>query len=377
VLDPGDGWWFQNFGRNLVFATEAFYHALFLGAILAVMRKRFRVATALAIALSASHPFTGIQLLAVLLAWVLLERVVLRRATVPRWFIVACLVLTLVHVAYYLVFLPTFPEHRQVMEQWKRSWILDPGSLVPAYGIVGALAFWRLRTTSRARAVLADPDARLLVMWFLVSIALSNHDLIMKPVQPLHFTRGYIWTPLFLLGAPTLMAWYQNVLERRPGAFGRLAAAVVTLVFVSDNLLWLADRVSDEALTAPHRSAGIGFAVTSDQWALLQWLNRPENARYVVVSEDADIGYLTTVYTSLRSWRSHENNTPLTNERKAELARFFTEGIPVDMWRVLPLMIVYRHPPPRADTATGSPRTADVAFRNSTFVVYRAPPADK
>jgi hypothetical protein len=35
-FDPGGGWWFLNLGRNLVFPTEALYHALFLGCILAI-----------------------------------------------------------------------------------------------------------------------------------------------------------------------------------------------------------------------------------------------------------------------------------------------------------------------------------------------------
>ena len=40
-FDPSFGWWFFNFGRNLVFPVEAFYHALFFACVLAILRGRF------------------------------------------------------------------------------------------------------------------------------------------------------------------------------------------------------------------------------------------------------------------------------------------------------------------------------------------------
>jgi hypothetical protein len=373
VLDPGDGWWFQNFGRNLVFATEAFYHALFFGAIVALLNRRFALSIVLTAFLSASHPFTGIQLLAVLIAWTMLERFILRNATIPDWFLGATLLLGVAHVGYYLLFLPTFEEHRQVMEQWKKAWILDAGSLIPAYVMVGALVVGRLRTTARIQSVRADPAARLLVVWFLVSLALANHDLFIKPIQPLHFTRGYIWVPLFLLGAPTLVGLYQSALSRRSRVSGRVAAAFLWMVFASDNVLWLAEHVSGEALSAPHHSTGIGLTLSHEQWELLQWLNRPENAGYIVVSEEPNVGYLTTVYTPLRSWRSHENNTPRTNHRAAELERFFTTGVPADGWRPLPLLIIYAQALSASIVRNGEIRLSGEVFRNSDFVVYRKP----
>ena len=40
-LDSGGGWWFLSFGRNFVYPTEAFFHLLFFGGILATWRKQF------------------------------------------------------------------------------------------------------------------------------------------------------------------------------------------------------------------------------------------------------------------------------------------------------------------------------------------------
>ena len=41
LFESGKGWWMLNFGRNLVYPTETFYHGLFLLAILFLVRKRF------------------------------------------------------------------------------------------------------------------------------------------------------------------------------------------------------------------------------------------------------------------------------------------------------------------------------------------------
>ena len=69
AFDPADGWWFLNLGRNLVYPTEAYYHALALGLILVTLRGNFRAAMALGILLMLSHPFTGLQMLLVVAVW--------------------------------------------------------------------------------------------------------------------------------------------------------------------------------------------------------------------------------------------------------------------------------------------------------------------
>ncbi len=54
LFDPADGWWTLNFGRNLVLPTEAYYHGVFLLAILMLSRKRTGWTLALAALLSIS-----------------------------------------------------------------------------------------------------------------------------------------------------------------------------------------------------------------------------------------------------------------------------------------------------------------------------------
>jgi hypothetical protein len=68
-----------NLGRNMIYPTEAFYHALFLASIVCILRNRLALALALAFLLSVSHPFTGLELLAILLAWSFVESYFMER----------------------------------------------------------------------------------------------------------------------------------------------------------------------------------------------------------------------------------------------------------------------------------------------------------
>ncbi len=53
-FDLKQGWWMLNFGRNLVYPTEAYYHGVFLLSMLFLIRRRFSVAIAFAALLSLS-----------------------------------------------------------------------------------------------------------------------------------------------------------------------------------------------------------------------------------------------------------------------------------------------------------------------------------
>lgn len=73
-FDVGQGWWMLNFGRNLVYPTEAYYHAVFLLCMLFLIGRRFSIAIALAALLSLSHPFTGLEVSLIVAGYLLMER---------------------------------------------------------------------------------------------------------------------------------------------------------------------------------------------------------------------------------------------------------------------------------------------------------------
>ena len=215
-FDPNQGWWFLNLGRNLVYPTEALYHALALGCLLALLRRRFAVATLLLAVLSASHPFTGIQVIAIVLGWMVIEMLLAwqgakrgqdpfpAKGSCPLF--AAVLLLGAAHVGYYLVYLPSFEEHAALMRQWRLAAVLRLENMLPAYALVAGLTVWRCRRWALCREVFSDSRNRLFGVWFAVSFLLANHEWLLAAHQPLHFTRGYLWMPLFLLGAPVLVA---------------------------------------------------------------------------------------------------------------------------------------------------------------------------
>lgn len=365
-FDPHVGWWFLNFGRNMYYPTEALYHALFLACIVCLLRNRFGLALFVAFVTSVSHPFTGVQLLLILCVWTFTERYFLENARVPWTIFLACCALLALHLAYYMWFLNLFPEHRALMELWAQPWVYRARNFVPAYILVAGLAAWRMRRIELARVVFSQMHNRLFLAWFVVSFLLANHEFAMRPVQPIHFTRGYVWMPLFLLGAPALVQLFDHLASRLRQSGAILATALIVAVFVTDNALWLGSaRLRGEQ----------GFYLTPDERELFQWLSSPQNRGFVLLGDDRTITYLATVYTPLRAWYSHQDNTPHARQRRQETREFFEEGVFLDRWRTMPLLIVETTAGQDAMSAPPEDVTATRVYENASFTVLRVEPA--
>lgn len=337
LFDPQGGLWFLNLGRNLFYSVEAFYHALVFALLLALLARRWRLAALLLALLSISHPFTGLQFLAIAAAWLAAERWLRRAAGPPRWLVLAAPLLLTLHLGCYLWLMPRLSaEHAALMAQWRLAWTLEPRQFLLAYGLVGALALCSLAGRDRRAAALADPGRRLLLVWFAVSLLLAKHELFMAPTQPLHFTRGYLWTPLFLLGAETLVDLLRRLPSRR--LLRRGAAAALALLFLLDNAAWL--------LRAARQATGTTEAVAhlaADERALLAILAEPRLAEHLVIAPadgDNKLAYLAVVYTPLRAWRSHGFNTPWSEQRLAEIRAFHADGTEPAAWQGRPLLIL-------------------------------------
>jgi hypothetical protein len=382
LADPAGGWWFLNFGRNFLLSTESVYHALFLGAALLIIRQRFAAALGVMALLASSHPFTGIQFLLVALAWGALELLVLRSRVVPWWFVAGTAVLVALHVGYYLIFLATVPEHRQLQEQWTIRWTISVPQTIFAYGIVGACAWARLRPAAHPRrTVLNEFPNRLLAVWVLVSLVLENHELFLpRAIQPIHFSRGYTWIALFLLGVPALISAIDHVRRQSRARLKVLAVAAFGLFLILDNVVWLgattAQALGVRLDRQPPGSLTLGFGLSADQQALFAWMNRPENRGSVVASDDQTIGYLLTTYTPLRAWLSHNMNTPGNLQRLDELQKFFASGAIPDVWRKLPMLIVFREATVWRQRVAGfAPAPVEPSYANGEYTVVRVGPA--
>lgn len=330
-FDPAGGLWFLNLGRNLFYSVEAFYHLLSLGVLLALVRGRHGLAVALLALLSASHPFTGAQYLAIVLAWSLLERL-LQRGSQPSWFPLAVGALTALHAGYYLLALPALsPEHAGLERRWTEApevWFLSLEAQALGYALVLLPALVAVR-----RGALARPVPRLFALVALVSLALANHELFMPPQQPLHFTRGHLWTGLFLLGAPVLVGW----LSRPSRPLRGPVFAGVALLFLADNGVWLGQQLRNNML-----GAGYAMELRPAERALLERLDEPHRRGALLVAEDELIPYFATAYTALRAWYSQLLLTPDAEQRAADIAAWRDRGIEPPSWRAREMLFVVR-----------------------------------
>jgi hypothetical protein len=184
----------------------------------------------------------------------------------------------------------------------------------------------------------------LLLLWSLVALVLVKHELFTDfPIEPLHFTRGYVWTPLFLLGLPALLRVIRSLLQRRSFVPGLVLAALLAL-FLLDNGLWLT-AVGRGYLIEPVRT-------TPEQKEVFGVLNSEACAGSTVLTPDRQVALLSTVYTALRPWTTHLRYTDGDVERRAQVQALILRGKSTEAWRGWKLAVVLdRWPGNAADTS--------------------------
>jgi hypothetical protein len=355
-VEPTYGWWMLNFGRNLVYPTEALYHGLFLLSLLALMRRRLALSLALAALLCISHPYTGVPIALTLIAYSGVE-LVLRSGAVNLRFMIGAMVIGALHIAYYLVWLNRFTDHRAVQNQIAKAWLYPPKAFVGALILVGCLAIWRLASSSFR--CLRDSRVRLFLVWFVVEFALTQHNLVMRPIEPIHFAHGYDWTALFFLGAPVLIAILDSILKlSRPMArYGALA--LLLGLFLLDNAAWLIKiAIQNEYVVS----------LTKNEAATLSWLSQNLKPGDLVVCQDQLLSYLVPTYSPALAWQGHEHNTPWMERRYHEIEQVFNQGKALPEWR--------RHGVFYVSPAAWRP-PADLSlqqrFGNGDFAIWAAP----
>lgn len=342
ALDFGDGYWFLNLGRNVYYAIEAANHVLFLGCVVLLLRRRYGAAFVVMTLQATNHPITGVELICVVGAFTLFEQMLRRPDAPPRWFGYATAALLVVHLGYWLIGLDLLsPEQRAIKQQWTQpglleGWVLPGHAIVVAYLPVMTLAVLRLLRHPAWPGALQQQPVRLALVWFFVAFALANHEVFMSARQPVHFTRGYVWTPLALLALPLVAGGFRSAAGLRHRALGVAAASVVLMLALLDNATWFARHYRD---LAEHTEAN-ALLIRDDQRAVLDRLAAPDMSHHLVLSEDPLLGYFVTVYTGLRAWKSHDFNTPWAALRQSELDRFFTDAREVPEWQHRSLVVL-------------------------------------
>ncbi len=314
AFDPGRGLWFLNWGRNALFPTEAIYHCLVIGCWMAEIRGQSWRSLFWCGLLATTHPWSGLELLLTVCTWRLLLWITDRRLSIAVQLCLAAGMLA-IFLAYYRWWLPQFDHHARLQHVWELDWSLSTRSAVLAYGLV--------LTAVAARLVLGTAwtrGDRFLMVALMVATGLVFHDRFIKPVQPLHFTRGYLWMPLFLLGLPayeSLWAWLQQ---------RRLQLAVMPLLllcFATDNLVF------SWVHTGWQYRLERGYRLTAGDRALLDHLGK-HHAGSVVLTEAELLNYLMPAYAPVRPWMGHPFNTPDFQTRKDHMQQLSRGDLSLD-----------------------------------------------
>jgi len=270
--------------------------------------------------------------------------------------LVAILIAAL-HLTYYMVWLNRFNDHRVLQAQWQKAWLYPPKVFVAALIIVGFLAIWRIANSRFS--CFRDPRTRLFAVLFLVVFALTQHNLIMRPLQPIHFAHGYDWTALFFLGAPVLIAILDATLKISRPMARCSALALLMGIFLLDNAAWLVK-------TAVHNEFLV--SLTKDESGALSWLSHNVKSGDMVVCEDETISYLVSTYTPGRSWKGHEKNTPYMEQRYNEIGRLFSQGTVLPAWQRRGVIFVGPAPwSPPAELSLSR------RYENPEFSIWTAP----
>lgn len=359
-LDPAHGWWMINLGRCLILPNEAYYHFLYFTAAQAFLKGRYRTAVLCLVLLAVSHPFSAVGGLVVFFGWSCVERWGTKGGQVP-WSVPLALAATFGACCYYyFLWLPPRMDPR-LTAAFPLPYILEIRSMIPAYALVGVAACARLRSVERIRAFISTPAGRMLAVMAAGHLALENHELLVRPYQPLHFTRGYAWSALFLIGAPWLVneAWPLVRLRWRRSA--RLIAAVVVLLSLSDNIVFFTLNIKREL-----RASSPGFWLSEQQREVLTFLGRTPSDGPLVISQDEDLGYMVIVYTHLHAYRSHFFDEEDAWSRVRHQDAYF-KGMITDPQLSGPLLVV-------AMNDRGGfvpPGTSELIFENPAYRVFR------
>jgi len=351
-----------NLGRSLLFSTEAYYHALFFGGILCILKKKWKTAGALALLLFLSHPYTGVEYLSLIVFWVFIEIIIKKNREIPLWFGLFNLGILILHISYYMIFLNQFTDHRSVHEQCSLDIIVPYYTFIAAYCLVGLFALLRFMSKP-LRIFFASSENTLFLSWFFIVFLLINHELFMKAMEPVHFTRGYEWSSLFILGLP-VHDRFLNYLKKKSKF---ILLPLFCVVFLNDNILWLINYSRPASLTQ------LSVYISKEQKDVLNWLQINTDNSSLVISGDNQISTLSTAYTEAYPWTSHNLATPFLEHKQKAYENFINNKVIDSAWYNRDaLFILNETASAEKSRATDLPFKADTIIQIKQYIIIRS-----
>jgi len=205
--------------------------------------------------------------------------------------------------------------------------------MIPAYCLVGTLAV--VTVTREKKSFFHLPQTRLFFTWFFIAFLLVNHELFMRPMQPLHFTRGYVWTSLFLLGLPALHRFFE---DKRIKSYS-LVLPLASVLLLSDNFLWIINQIRFKR-TNPSDSY-----ITWEQKNLLEVIDKNSDNKTLVVGRDGIVA-LVPVFSKAYPWISHPFTTPFAAIKTKAFNDFIENGTIDSAWKKRDVIFLFHKSAP-------------------------------
>lgn len=214
-------------------------------------------------------------------------------------------------IGYYLLCLPRFEEHASVYAQMRQfSHPMLFSKLPAAYGLFLALPLFYAVAPDFRRLLKESAAARLMLGWLAITAALIFHDRIlffMKPFQPMHFTRGYLFVPLLYFSA-CAMGWLKERYRWPPRKFA-IILILLFLLQLPDNTIRTA-QLRHDVKRQPYL-----YFIPQRDVELLKWIDAIRPTMTIHAVDSGELERMIPVLTHHRSVLGHLYNTPFRDEK--------------------------------------------------------------
>jgi hypothetical protein len=307
--------------------------------------------------LTLSHPYTSIEVISIILAWVTLEYFYFKNTEIKKKDFLFILFAFLAYFIYYGVILNRMEIYRQINKINALDWGYKAWHFVPAYAIVWLLCLLTVKNIPALKKQLANSHNRLFLAWGIVAFLLSVHGFAIKPVQPIHFTRGYVYSGFFLFGLPALQYWIHALLQK--GWKGYLMIGLFIFLFLFDNITWFG--------TAALEKNQSGVYYTTAEKEVIQFFQGKKEHGIVIGNEknyELDAGI--QLFSPFKSWIPHPFLTLDINEKRAAVDSLFKKGKIADSWKT---SSVYMYSGKKDSNLQISGYSH--VFENSQYIIYK------
>ena len=364
-LDPADGTWCLNFGRSLIYPLEAYYHFLFVSGIWLVLKRKFTAAFFLMLLLILSHPYTSIEIISIVLVWVATEVFYFKNTAFKKSHFYFMLAAFLLYFIYYAGILGRIEIYRQINKLNSLDWGYKLWHFLPAYIIVWWLSFLCIKNIPLLKKHFSNSNNRLFFWWGIVAFLLSVHGFALKPVQPIHFTRGYVYAGFFLFCIPALQVIIDKYAVQK--IKGLLILTALSFFFLFDNITWFG-----YAAETPN-STGVYF--TKEETGLINFFKQKDDNAIVIGSEkNYSLNSAIQLYADTKGWIPHPFlSFEIENKRKA-IENFLQQNKKDIAWMN---RNVYLYSDKNDGTLLQQKYLQNAVFENQQFKVFKINEAEK